>query len=97
MSGKKSAETQVGSVTVLAPPPKKKIDLRNAQAIRREMAAVYRDMRSAKIETQQGTRLAYVLDMIRKAYETCVLEDRIAHLEKDIDAKQGRTGDKHEY
>jgi len=97
MSGKKSAETQAGSVMLLSPPPQKKIDLRNAHAIRREMAAVYRDMRSGRIEGQAGSRLAYVLDMIRKAYETCVLEDRVIQLERDIDAKQGRTGDKHEY
>jgi len=92
MSGKKSAETQAGSVMVMPHTPQKKIDLRNAHAIRREMACVYRDMRTGKIETQEGTRLAYTLNLIRQAFETCVLEDRIAHLEKDIDAKQGANG-----
>ena len=61
--------------------PSPKIDLRDAHAIRRELAAVYRDMRLGKIETQHGTRLAYVLDMIRKAFETGVIQERIEFLE----------------
>jgi len=58
-----------------------KIDLRDAHAIRRELASVYRDMRSGAIESQDGTRLAYVLDMIRKAYETSEIQDRLESLE----------------
>ena len=64
----------------LTPTPPK-IDLRDAQAIRREMAVVYRDMRSGKMETQDGTRLVYVLDMIRKAIETGSLAERMEMLE----------------
>jgi hypothetical protein len=41
-------------------------------------------MRAGSIETQEGTRLAYVLDMIRKAYETAALEDRIELLERTL-------------
>jgi len=82
-SGKESPKSQAGKITVLPPTPCK-IDLRDAHAIRREMASVYRDMRAAKIETQEGTRLAYVLDMIRKAYETGALEDRIELLEHTL-------------
>jgi len=63
-------------------PTPSKIDLRDAHAVRREMAAVYRDMRAGRIETQDGTRLAYVLDMVRKAYETAELERRITTLEE---------------
>jgi len=77
----KSEETQAGKITVLPPTPHK-INLHDANAIRRELGAVYRDMRSAKIETQEGTRLAYVLNMLRMAYETAVLEDRIEKLEQ---------------
>jgi len=85
MSKKESAETQAGNITVLPPTPRK-INLMDANAIRREMGAVYRDMRSAKIETQEGTRLAYVLNMLRMAYETSVLEERIEKLEKENNA-----------
>ena len=65
-------------------PTPTKIDLRDSHAIRRELGAVYRDMRSGRIETQEGTRLAYVLDMIRKAYETAVLQDRIDLMERTL-------------
>jgi hypothetical protein len=44
-------------------------------------------MRSGRIETQEGTRLAYVLDMIRKAYETAVLQERIESMERALGHK----------
>ena len=68
----------------LVPIPPPKIDLRDAHAIRRELASVYRDMRNGTIETQDGTRLAYVLDMIRKAYETSVMQERLELMERTI-------------
>ena len=71
---------------LLSPTPSK-IDLRDSHAIRRELGAVYRDMRSGRIETQEGTRLAYVLDMIRKAYETAVLQERIESMERTLGHK----------
>lgn len=67
--------------------PASRIDLHDAHAIRRELGAVYRDMRAGRIEMQDGTRLAYVLDMIRKAYDTGVLQDRIEMLERTIDVR----------
>ena len=73
--------TQGGELVPIPPP---KIDLRDAHAIRRELASVYRDMRNGTIETQDGTRLAYVLDMIRKAYETSVMQERLEMIERTI-------------
>ena len=73
--------TQEGELVPIPPP---KIDLRDAHAIRRELASVYRDMRNGTIETQDGTRLAYVLDMIRKAYETSVMQERLELMERTI-------------
>ncbi len=75
-----------GADLIPIPPPK--IDLRDAHAIRRELAAVYRDMRSGAIETQDGTRLAYVLDMIRKAYETSVIQERLELMERTIEHRK---------
>ena len=69
-------------------PPTPRIDLHDAHAIRRELGAVYRDMRAGRIETQEGTRLAYVLDMIRKAYDTGVLQERIEMLERTIETRE---------
>jgi hypothetical protein len=61
----------------ITPSPPAKIDLHNADSIRREMASVYRDMRSGKLETSEGTKLVYVLDMLRKALETCELQKNL--------------------
>ena len=59
-----------------------KIRLNDAETIRMEMARLYRDMRTGRIETQDGTRLAYVLDMVRKAHETCELQRRLEIIEQ---------------
>lgn len=84
MNVKRMAETVDIQGGELVPIPPPKLDLRDAHAIRRELAAVYRDMRSGAIEAQDGTRLAYVLDMIRKAYETSVLQERLELVERTI-------------
>lgn len=68
---------------LLAPTPPK-IGLRDAHALRRELASVYRDMRTGRIETQEGTRLAYVLDLIRKAFETEDIKRRIELIEQTL-------------
>lgn len=85
--GKDAPECEPPSGTVLTLAPLPKIDLRNAEAIRRELGSVYRDMRAGRIASQDGTRLAYVLDMIRKAYETAVLADRLELLERTINPR----------
>jgi len=87
MSGNELTETLEGVVTEATPTPPK-IDLRNANAIRREIAAVYRDMRAGRIEMQDGTKLAYVLDMIRKAYETVVIEERLETVERTLSKRK---------
>ncbi len=88
--GNHEPETHDEQGNPLDPTPLPKIDLRDAHAIRREIAAVYRDMRAGRIASQDGTRLAYVLDMIRKAHETAGLQDRIELLERTIDRRRGR-------
>ena len=64
-SGKVEIEVIEAASNSVIPTPK--IDLRDAHAIRRELGSVYRDMRSGRITSQDGTRLAYVLDLMRKA------------------------------
>jgi hypothetical protein len=78
-SGKFEIEVIEAASNSVIPTPK--IDLRDAHAIRRELASVYRDMRAGRIASQDGTRLAYVLDLVRKSYETAVLEQRVIALE----------------
>ena len=82
--GKSQSESEPPNGKLLALTPLQKIDLRDAHAIRRELGSVYRDMRAGRIASQDGTRLAYVLDMIRKAYETAVLAERLELLERTI-------------
>lgn len=86
--GKIPHECEPPSGKVLALTPLPKIDLRDAHAIRRELGSVYRDMRAGRIASQDGTRLAYVLDMIRKAYETAVLAERLELLERTINPRK---------
>lgn len=61
--------------------PTPKINLQDARAIRRELAAVYRDARAGKIETQDATRLGYLLNLLGQALEREELEARIEALE----------------
>lgn len=73
-------QTQQEQGEVLSPTPvnnMSKIRLNDAETIRMEMARLYKDMRLGRIDTQDGTRLAYVLDMVRKAHETCELQRRV--------------------
>lgn len=80
VSGKREPETFDEKGGGLSPIPPK-IDLRDAHAIRRELGAVYRDMRAGRIPSQDGTRLAYVLDLMRRACETSDLQERLEALE----------------
>jgi len=57
------------------------------EVIRKEMAAVYRDMRAGRIDCNDGTRLAYVLDMLRKTHESNVVKNRLGALEKAMGVK----------
>ncbi|HQR83503.1 MAG: hypothetical protein B7X83_01760 [Polynucleobacter sp. 17-46-58] len=73
-------ESQLEHGAALDPTPVNsmhKIRLNDAETIRMEMARLYKDMRLGRIDTQDGTRLAYVLDMVRKAHETCELQRRV--------------------
>jgi hypothetical protein len=62
-------------------PTPSRIDLKTIDDVRLEMARVYRDMRSRSIDTQDGTRLTYVLAQIGKLIESGELERRIESLE----------------
>ena len=84
-SGKKSVGKPQGGGNVLTLSPRPKIDLHDGHAIRRELAALYRDARAGKVGTQDATRLAYILDLLRRAYETCVIQDRMEQIEKTIE------------
>jgi hypothetical protein len=56
--------------------------LASLSEVRFEMGRVYRQMRSGKVKSQDGTRLAYVLSMIGKLIESSDLQARLEALEK---------------
>ena len=80
---KTTTETAVVlDATTLRPVPTPPINLHDLEAVRREMARVYRDMRGGKIDAQDGTRLVYVLAQIGKLHEIVEVEGRIVELER---------------
>lgn len=58
-----------------------KINLSNPEDIRREMARVYREARTMRLEPAEGAKLIYMLSQIAKAYELGVIEQRLLVLE----------------
>ena len=81
---KEPAQLRPPPVEVLDPTPATKVDLRNLEAVRREMARVYREMRAGDIAPENGTRLVYVLDRIGKLIEIAQVESRLMELERRL-------------
>lgn len=82
----KPAESRAVSGEVLDPaPPGRRAPVRldTADAIRLEMARVYRDARSRKLDSQEASRLVYMLGELRKVFETTVIECRLKSLEEE--------------
>lgn len=61
-----------------------KIDLRDANAMRREIGTVYREMRAGKLAASDGTKLAHVLEIMRRMFETSELEARVELVERQL-------------
>jgi hypothetical protein len=78
-SKEKNAVTVKNAAITVLPSPK--LNLHDLEAVRREMGRVYREMRAGAIDTQDGTRLVYVLGEMRKLFEIIELEQRIQALE----------------
>jgi hypothetical protein len=62
-------------------PTPRRIDLSGLRDVRLELAHVYRQMDSGEIESQDGTRRAYVLKTIHDVIVSAELERRIQELE----------------
>jgi hypothetical protein len=71
------------AMEVIVLPPPRAINLHNLDAVRREMARVYRDMRTHQIDSQDGARFVFALSQIAKMFEMCDLEQRIGRLERE--------------
>lgn len=82
MSVEFSAKATVMQADSVKQPPLRKIDLRDANAMRRELATVYREARSGRIPPSEATKLAHLLEVLRRMYETSELEARLERLER---------------
>jgi hypothetical protein len=80
VSGTNSPPTLDGRAVALLPTPSR-IDLKTIDDVRVELARVYRDMRAGRIDTQDGTKLAYVLAQLGKLIEAGDLEKRLEAVE----------------
>jgi len=72
-------------VTLLHTPRRRGPVLETLTDVRREMARVYRGMRHGRIDSQDATRMTYVLTQIAKIIQTAELEARIERLEAAAD------------
>lgn len=77
----KQSEVVEGEL-IPADPTSRQIKLVTVMDCKREMARVYRDSRTGRIDIQDGTRLVYMLAQIGKLIEVSELENRIELLEK---------------
>lgn len=87
---KKTAQNRAieGEVLPPTPPAPPKIRLCDLESTRREMAAVYRDMRGRRLDTSEGSRMVYALSLIGKLIEAASLERRIDELERLLAGEQ---------
>lgn len=68
-------------------PSPARVDLRDAEAILRELRTVYREARAGRIELADATRLAFLLQTLGKLYEVHVLERRLRELEARLPSR----------
>ena len=75
-------------VTLLPSPRRRGPVLESLTDVRREMARVYRHMRHGRIDTQDATRMTYVLSQIAKIIQTAELEARVAAVERALGSRK---------
>ncbi len=68
--------------------PSPRINLSSIEDVRRECARVYRDAKMGLIPVQDGTRLIYMLDILRKMIESNELETKLYELEETLRQKK---------
>ena len=76
-------ETIDGStLTILPTPVRRRPQLDRLEGVRVEMSRVYREMEGGNRDTQDGSRLVYVLSQIAKVLELTEIERRLIRLEE---------------
>jgi hypothetical protein len=56
--------------------------------VRRELARLYRDARSGRVDAQTATRLGYLLDLLRRAIEAGDHETRLRLIEQALPTRK---------
>jgi hypothetical protein len=69
------------TLRILPTPRRRKAQLNSLEGVRIEMSRVYRDMESGRRDSQEGSRLVYVLAQIGKVLELTEIERRLTALE----------------
>ena len=78
----RDAATIDGATLKLLPTPRRrKAQLSSLEGVRVEMSRIYREMESGKRDSQDGSRLVYVLTQIAKVLELTEIERRLIALE----------------
>jgi hypothetical protein len=74
--------------TVPPPPGPKRIKLRSASNVAAELARLYRDARSGRTHPAEATKLAHILDVLRRCLEASDIEKRLALLEATLQERE---------
>lgn len=82
MTEKETKQPVILEGQVLQALPTPQIKLATIEDCRREMARVYRDARTNRIDSQDASRFVYILSQIGKLIELTDIEKRIDLLEK---------------
>lgn len=80
---------ETGGTAEIVALPTPRINLNTLDGVRREMARVYRDMRSMQIDSQDGARMIFALSQIGKMFELCDLSRRLDVLEQATEQSGG--------
>jgi len=75
-------------VTLLPAPRRRGPVLETLTDVRREMARVYRGMRHGRIDSQDATRMTYVLTQIARIIEASELDARVAAVERALGSRK---------
>ncbi|GIK88053.1 MAG: hypothetical protein BroJett026_35340 [Betaproteobacteria bacterium] len=72
-----------------APSPQRVSRLKSLDDIRGELVRVYREARAGKLDMAEAKALAYLLSVLSSLAKDTILEDRLAALERKLDAAGG--------
>jgi hypothetical protein len=73
-------------------PPRKRIRLGSARDVRREQARLYVEWRAGKLDSQEMTRAANTLELIRRSIDSDELESGLTALRAELERHEAAAG-----